>query len=245
MKKIILLMTALIFAGSTSLFAEIKVLKVKGTVAYKVKKDWVQLKEKQVLPEGVKISTGADSTAELSLNSLNHTITIKPFTVIQVYSKTDDKTSDTNVGLKRGKINVKVPKDKKVKTVFKVTTPIATSSVRGTEEEIFYGPDAGMIVKVIEGEIEGINRIERTRYITGKEVFVQKHGDGDPGFLLQDEKDGSIADVSDNSTTDNERGTGLYNNDRTGNPEGDTGILDNRMNGDMPATVDMRINWPE
>jgi len=208
MKKIISLTIAILFLGSASLFAEIKVLKVKGTVAYKTGRSWSPLSAGMDLPEGVKVSTGANSSAVLRLNSLNHTITIRPYTVIQVFSRTDSKKSDTNVGLKRGNIVVKVPKNKKVKTVFKVTTPIATSSVRGTAEDIFYGHRAGMIVRVLEGEIEGMNSLGRKKYLKGRQVFRQKKGESAPWFILADVRKDAIPRFDDADTTPLDNKTG-------------------------------------
>lgn len=208
MKKIIPLIIAVFFLSTASLFAEITVLKVKGNVAYKTGRSWAQLRAGQSLPEGVKISTGAKSSAELRLNSLNHTITIKPYTVIQVYSKTDRSKSNTSVGLKRGNIVVKVPKNKKVKTVFKVTTPIATSSVRGTAEDIFYGHRSGMIVRVLEGEIEGMNSLGRKKYIRGRQVFRQKKGEPAPWFVLSDVRRDAIPQFDDADTTPLDNKTG-------------------------------------
>ncbi|HPS57886.1 MAG TPA: FecR family protein [Spirochaetota bacterium] len=207
MKKIISLIIAILFLGTSSLFAEIKVLKVKGTVAYKTGKDWTAVSAGMDLPEGVKISTGANSSAELKLNALNHTITIKPYTVIQVFSRTDSKNSDTNVGLKRGNIIVRVPKDKKVKTVFKVTTPIATSSVRGTAEDIFSGTKE-MIVKVLDGEIEGSNRLGRKKNIRGRQVFHQKKGEPGSDNILSRLRKDSIPDFEDSDTSPLDNKTG-------------------------------------
>lgn len=200
MKKIISLIIAVFFLGTSSLFAEIKVLKVKGTVAYKTGKDWAPLSTGMVLEDGVKISTGANSSAELRLNALNHTITIKPYTVMQVFSKTDSKSSDTNVGLKRGNIIVNVPKDKKVKTVFKVTTPIATSSVRGTKEDIFSGTKV-MDVYVLDGDIDVTNKLGRTNNIRGRQVFTQKIGESSPKSVLDDVRKDAFLDFEEPDTS--------------------------------------------
>jgi len=207
MKKIISLIIAIFFLGTGSLFAEIKVLRVKGTVAYKTGRDWAPLSAGMVLQEGAKVSTGANSTAEIRLNALNHTITVKPYTVIQVFSRTGSKESNTNVGLKRGNIVIKVPKNKKVKTVFKVTTPIATSSVRGTAEDIFAGKNI-MIVKVLEGEIEGSNRLGRKQFIRGRQKFQQGRGNPAPENLLAGVRKDSIPDFEDADTSPLDNRTG-------------------------------------
>jgi hypothetical protein len=207
MKKVISLIIAIFFLGTGSLFAEIKVLRVNGTVSYKTGKSWSPLRAGMVLPEGARVSTGAGSTAEISLNALNHTITVKPYTVIQVFSSTDSKESNTNVGLKRGNVVIKVPKDKKVKTVFKVTTPIATSSVRGTVEDIFAGRNT-MIVKVLEGEIEGTNRLGRKQRASGRQTFQQKRTKPTPENVLARVRNDSIPDFEDSdiSALDNKTG---------------------------------------
>lgn len=88
MKPSILMIISIITVFYTATAsADITVLKVDGTAAYRDGKKWVPLKVKMKLPEGVKVSTGANSYAELSVNSINHTVTIKPLTVIQVFSK--------------------------------------------------------------------------------------------------------------------------------------------------------------
>ena len=125
--------------------------------------------------------------------------------------------------------------------MFKVTTPIATSSVRGTAEDIFYGPDSGMIVKVLEGEIEGANRLNRRNFISGKQVFHQLPGQSGAGFILGSLRGGSIINVSGSGTTGDEQSTGLYNNDQTGNPEGDAGLAENSMN--AMTKVIITIGW--
>lgn len=103
--------SSLICLFSIASYAEITVIKVQGNASYKEGKNWMPLKDNQVLPEGVKISTGTNSYAEIKLNSINHTVKIKPLTVIQVFSKETKENTDTHIGLKRGGIIAKVPRD--------------------------------------------------------------------------------------------------------------------------------------
>ena len=74
MKLLKIIVTTLFLFVTTLLYANITVLKVEGNAAYKVGSRWVQLKVNQTLEEGVKISTGANSSVDIRLNSRNHTI---------------------------------------------------------------------------------------------------------------------------------------------------------------------------
>ena len=223
------IITSLIFLFTTSLYAEISVIKVQGNAAYREGRSWLPLKTGQKLPEGVKISTGANSSAELSLNSVNHTVKIKPLTVIQIFSKETAANTDTHIGLKRGGITAKVPRDAKVKTIFKVSTPIATSSVRGTEEDITYGPEKGMIVEVISGIIEGKNRLGRGNLISGRQKFIQRFTQSQAFNILSDVRNQSIIQVYGNGLTSNEIASMIYfGDDMIGGPDDDSsGMIDN------------------
>jgi len=232
------IITSIIILFSTSLFSEISVITVQGNAAYKEGKNWVQIKEKQKLPEGVKISTGANSYAELRLNSINHTVKIKPLTLIQVFSKETTDNTDTHIGLKRGGITAKVPRDSKVKTIFKVSSPIATSSVRGTEEDISYGPDTGMIISVISGMIEGKNRLGKGNYISGRQKFIQKYTYAQALNILNDVRMSSLITVYGNGLTPDEIATMLYFGDeQLGSSDDDSAALLGRNSNKTKVTL--------
>jgi hypothetical protein len=237
----LILIASLILFFSSALFAEITVTKIQGNAAYREGRSWLPLKEKQKLPEGVKISTGANSYAELSLNSVNHSIKIKPLTVIQVFSKETSENTDTHIGLKRGGITARVPRDSKVKTIFKVSSPIATSSVRGTEEDITYGPDKGMIVSVISGIIEGTNRLGRSNTISGRQKFIQKYSQAQALNILRDVRLQSFITVYGNGLTPEEIATMLFfGDDQIGNPNDDASGLINQNSQKTKVTVTVR-----
>ncbi len=236
------IISALMVIYTASAFAEISVTKVEGTAAYREGNKWVPLKTGMKLTEGVKVSTGANSFAELKLNSLNHTIRIKPLTMIQVFSKETRNETDTHIGLKRGGIMAKVPRDAKVKTIFKVSTPIATSSVRGTEENISYGPDTGMIIEVIKGVVEGSNRLGMSNLLESRQKFIQLYSQAQALNILQDVRNQSLITIYGNGLTAEEIVTMLYSDDQIGSPDGDTGALDNQLQQDARANI--IINWP-
>ncbi len=233
-----IIISSVIFLFPIANYAEISVIKVQGTASYKEGKSWIPLKEKQVLPEGVKVSTGTNSYAELKLNSINHTVKIKPLTVIQVFSKETSENTDTHIGLKRGGIVAKVPRNSNVKTVFKVSSPIATSSVRGTEEDISYGPDTGMIVRVLSGIIEGTNRLGRSYFISGRQTFVQQFNTAQALNILNSVQAQSFITIYGNGLTADELSTMLFFGDeQIGNSDDDaSGIISNQTTG--------RVNFP-
>jgi len=83
----IILTTSFLFLTTlfitTRLYADITVLKIEGAAVYKAGSKWVPLKVNQKLPEGTKVSTGANSYIDIRLNTKNHTIQVKPYSMIQ------------------------------------------------------------------------------------------------------------------------------------------------------------------
>ena len=240
-----ILITSFLLFFSTSLFAEIRAISVSGTVAYRDGRNWIPLKVNQVLKEGTRISTGANSSAEIRLNRLNHTITVKPLSMIQVFSSESAVETDTHIGLKRGGVNARVPRDSNVKTVFKVSTPVATSSVRGTEQNVGYGAGSGMTVEVVSGKIEAQNRLGKSNSIAGRQKFSQEKGKGKPGHILSGVQSNSFASVHGNGLTPDELETGLFTGaDQTGSADGDTGVLGSQAgSAESTVTVPVNIIW--
>lgn len=234
--------SSLICLFSIASYAEITVIKVQGNASYKEGKNWMPLKDNQVLPEGVKISTGTNSYAEIKLNSINHTVKIKPLTVIQVFSKETKENTDTHIGLKRGGIIAKVPRDSNVKTIFKVSSPIATSSVRGTEEDISYGQNTGMIVKVLSGIIEGQNRLGRSYFISGRQTFVQQFNTANALNILNDLQNQSLIAVYGNGITPDELATfQFFGDELLGNTDDDPSGMINQNSSTGKVKVPIRI----
>ena len=156
---ILLVITLLAFAGVS--FAEIRVLSVKGTAAYKAGGQWVPLQTGAVLAVGTKVSTGVRSNVVIKIN--NHTVTVQPLTIMKVSESAEDgKSSTTRIGLRRGSVRTKIAHDARIKTVFKVSTPVATSSVRGTEQIVVYSPTFGMRVFVLSGNVQGEGPVSYT-----------------------------------------------------------------------------------
>jgi hypothetical protein len=202
MKKnnLLFLITLIILIFSTASFAEITVTSIKGQARYKTANQWVDLKSGMKLAQGTKISTGVNSSIVLDING--DTITIRQMTMIKIEENMLSTTeSNTKIGLKRGGLNVRVAKLKTLKTSFKVSTPVATSSVRGTWEDVTFGPNRGMIVKVLEGEVFTENNFGANNLIRGRLEFKQENHKSSPGNiagnLMDDSKGGLVGNLTD------------------------------------------------
>ena len=112
MRRYIIFISALfaliLFAGPS--FAEIRVLSVKGTAAYKAGNQWTPLQSGTTLAVGTKVSTGVRSMVEIKIN--NHLVTVQPLTIMKINESNDTaNSSNTSLGLRRGSVRTKVNKD--------------------------------------------------------------------------------------------------------------------------------------
>jgi hypothetical protein len=235
----------ILFTGSYG-FSAIKVQSIKGSVAYKLGTQWQPLKVGMNLKEGTKISTGARSSAVIKID--DHQLTIRQLTMMKIYSnKLTSTSSDTKIGLKYGRLNARVKRIKTLKTSFKISTPVATSSVRGSEEEVFYGSKSGMMVWVLGGTIETSNPDLPSRFITGRSpsraVFILKPGMSKPLNLLFNVTNASMVKIYADNTTDDEKGVhDTFGDELFDNTEGAVEFLDNLLKG--AATVNVELIWP-
>ncbi len=167
----------LFFAGVS--FAEIRVVSVKGTASYKAGGQWVPLAAGAALAVGTKVSTGVRSTAVLKIN--RHTLTVQPLTIMKISTSVEtDKSSTTNIGLRRGSVRAKVDENARIKTVFKVSTPVATSSVRGCEKTVKSGPMMGMTIVTHRGITLGTGLNAAPKVIPTGLQFQQNPDTGAP-----------------------------------------------------------------
>ncbi len=233
---------AVLFIASMA-FAEIRVISVKGDAAYKKSGKWLNLRKGQKLGDGTLISTGAGSRAVLAVDK--SMLRVKQLTTMKVYAhKITKKGSNTHVGIKYGSINARIKRVGKLKTRFKVSTPVATSSVRGTEENIFYGVRTGMLVHAPSGTVwAGNNKGVFTR-LTGDRKFNLPAGKGAPRPLLWWLQDKSWIPIYPDNLTDAEKD--FFNNfggDLGAGPQNPGDVLDQQLEG--MASVNLIVNWIE
>lgn len=157
-KHIPILVVTALFLFAVSAFAEIRVISVKGAASYKAGGAWVPLGAGVALAPGTKVSTGVRSRVEIRIN--RHTVVVEPLTIMKISESTEtNKSSTTRIGLRRGAIRTDVARDARIKTVFKVSTPVATSSVRGTRQFTRSGPTMGDSTIALQNvvQVEGLN----------------------------------------------------------------------------------------
>jgi len=176
----------LIMFLTTNLFAKIILVSATGEVAYKDEKTtkWMPLPPTPgtELQNGLKISTGLKSSVTLNLSG--NKVTIGPLSVMKVYeNQLVDGAQQTKIGMRRGQMTADVTRGEKVKTVFKVATPVATSSVRGTEKTITTGP-SGTIVAVPKGSAKVDSKNGQARVISGRLAFNLPKGAIEPRPIL-------------------------------------------------------------
>ncbi len=231
--------TIFLFILVSSSVAKITVKSVKGKVSFKKGRVWKPLQSGMSLKEGTKISTGIRGRAVVKLNG--HVMRIRPLTMIKLYeNKSTTGRSSTRIGLRRGSIRAKINRRRNVRTVFKISTPVATSSVRGTEEEVSYGPGKGMQVDVIEGRIEAETINGTRKFVQGRSKFKFGTDGTKPDSLVGDLADGSKNPLGDPNIIEDEKdGLAASGNDGIG------GVDDPATGLPTRTRVNVTIDWPE
>lgn len=148
MKKICLLFLLIVMSFS-SLFAIATVQDFFGKVKVKYDGDtkWSRVSIGMELPPNVTVSTGFNSQIVLDLG--NATLDVLPLTRMTVGEITETQgTINTSLFLQGGKIKADVKKIEGKVNDFKIRSPVATASVRGTAFEF-----SGNTLTVIRGEV--------------------------------------------------------------------------------------------
>lgn len=240
--KLILKSTIIAFLllAITTANAAITVSSVKGTAAVKAGANWQPLRPGMHLNEGAMISTGFMSQAVLNMDG--HIVTLRSMTMIKVYRNVlNNSASENNVGLRYGRINARVNRVGNLKTKFNVSTPVATSSVRGTEKEILYGPSFGMREWVPENEAILYSRSGIKVIVGGRSMFQLKPGALRPNPLHHALKQKSAGNIQPTYITDDERdGNALYSDQFVDNGESIADFYDSSSGAD----VNINILWP-
>lgn len=238
---ITLLVAAAFMFTCTLAEAAIVVVSVKGKTAMKVGRQWKPLAKGMTLAEGTMVSTGVGSEAVLSLDG--HILTVRSMTMIKIYKNTlNKKESNNNIGLRYGRINARVNRIGKLKTRFKVSTPVATSSVRGTRKELFSGAASGLKAWVPKNEAGLYTKNGGRSVIGGRSMFNMPPGSPRPDPLLDNLKWASLVKLSpDKITGDEKEGNALNAGQLIDNVEGPVDFYDQKTGN---ASVNINIIWP-
>ena len=172
MKKVFLIITLVCFMLAPLLAISGEVVAVKGKAEIKQGGKWIPAKTGNKIEQGNMISTGFKS--ELTLKIDGSVITVKPMTrltIEEITQKNEAVSSEVYLNVGSVKADVKPASTKKVE--FKVKTPVATASVRGTSGEI----DANGLLIGTSGTWSYVNNdgIE-TRVNIGDSVIISDTG---------------------------------------------------------------------
>jgi len=234
-KTMILAVVVLFLFAASTAFAKITVISVKGKAAFKTGRTWQPLRRGMTLNQGTKVSTGVHSWVKLRM--FRSTVTVKPLTMMKIYENSSRKNRiRTRIGLRRGSVRAHVTRGRRVKTVFKISTPVATSSVRGTIEEASHGP-SGSSFAAPQGSFDVVSRNGQRGVVFGRLGFNQSGSRRGPMF------NHPLVLVNDPNLTGSElRGLFFTGFD---NPFGTGGILE-ILNGTIDgAQILVDIQWPE
>ena len=236
MKKTVFI-TALIICSifmTQNLFAKIVVVSTEGEAAYRDERAgrWVPIQAGAELQEGVRISTGVKSSVTLNLSG--NRVVMGPLSMMLVQeNKLVSGTQQTTVNMRRGEMVTDVTGGDRVRTVFKVQTPVVTSSVRGTTQKITTGP-SGTLIQATEGSVKVDSKNGQKRVLSGRLALNKPKGAMEPRTLLAS----SVPSVS---------GTGLVEKEQiveeffSDSPRIDLPI-DNMIN---EGRVNVNINFPK
>jgi len=165
MKKHILVL-ALLFIG-TFLFADITavVKDISGKVEIKVPGgSWKKASAGMKIEEGYSISTGFRSTAVLELGASQ--VIVKQLTRMELTELVEKEgTVKTGLNLRVGKIKAKVRTTAGLRQDFRLTSPVSTAALRGTDFEY-----DGTNLTVTEGTVVFTNVLGQGRSVQAGEI---------------------------------------------------------------------------
>jgi len=168
---------------SSPLFADVTVQAVKGTVGVMDGKKLTPVKVGMKLNEDATVVTGANSEVTIVVN--NGTITFKSLTTAKIRGVAASGTSSTaDVALRSGTVVSDVKQITGLKTSFTVTTPVGTSSVRGTSHSVSFSPGRGMEVAVSTGVVAVSSNRGGTTPVAAGNSYVQAAASATPPQVI-------------------------------------------------------------
>ncbi len=177
MKRIAVMMFLALF--SSPLFADVTVKAVKGTAGVMDSKKLTPVTAGMKLKDDATVVTGANSEVTILLN--NGIITLKSLTTARLSGiKVTPTSSTAAVALRSGTVVSEVKQITGLKTSFTVTTPVGTSSVRGTTHTISYSPGRGMEVAVASGVVAVSSNRGSTKPVAAGNSYVQASSSAAP-----------------------------------------------------------------
>lgn len=185
MKKYLACLCAALVAGSCIPLMALdgEVVAVSGKVEFQTKAgEWKALKQGDPVTSGTMISTGFKSEATVKLGA--SVLSVRPLTrmtLTQLVEKED--VVDTEVYLEIGNVKAEVNSLNNKKNGFKVKSPVATASVRGT---VFEVGEQGLVV--YRGSVEYSTPTGQSRTGTeGQQLVLVDESVASPAAALQEQ----------------------------------------------------------
>ncbi|MDX9899498.1 MAG: FecR domain-containing protein [Spirochaetia bacterium] len=183
MKRLTILV-ALAITISIPTFADVTAVSVKGTVGAIVAKKMQPISAGMTLPDDATIVTGANSEVTLSVN--NGVLTLKSLTTAKLSGvSVTPSSSKAALALRSGTVVSEVKQIQGLKTSFTITTPVGTSSVRGTSHTVSYSTERGMGVVVTSGLVAVSSGRGGTRPVAAGSQYSQDIGAAPPMVTTQ------------------------------------------------------------
>ena len=196
-KKLISFALCLFLSLCVAFADDAQVMAVTGKAEVQKGSDWVALAVGDKVPKGAVISTGFKSELLLKVNSSN--IKMGPLTRLTVEQLVQSSSANkTSLFIDSGKVNVEVNKTEGKREDFKVSSPIATASVRGTAFTLFadgtLATHSGLVSK-------SASTSKKPRVSTAEEdaAFIAEYGE-----VTEEAKEASSEESSEVATSETE-----------------------------------------
>ena len=152
--------------------------------------EWEEAVEGMWLGKDDYISTGYESQVTVHFGTVSKVV-VREMTQLRIaLFFLSDKVATTELQLRIGAVNVVVDKKIVQETTFKVTTPTAVMSVRGTKFQVIVSPENVITCKVVEGSVSVIPNIHPEKEIivnAGQRVTVTESSIYPVEYLTGDE----------------------------------------------------------
>lgn len=162
MKRFLLTLALSVLTALSVCALEAKVISVSGQVEQQRGASWIAVKTGDVLQKGAVISTGFNSEATLNINGT--VLKVGALTRMTIEQLADNASKDeTQVFIDSGKVQADVSHTENRRNSFKVRSPVATASVRGTFIEMYalgpfsvlagmadYGPAETLVAEILD-----------------------------------------------------------------------------------------------
>ena len=197
MKRFLFLIGAFFVLSITLSAQEAQVMAVSGKAEVQKGEEWVALAVGDKVGKGSVISTGFKSELLLRINSSNITMgSLTRLTIEQLLQ--NNSANKTSLFIDSGKVNVEVNKTSGKREDFKVSSPIATASVRGTSFTLF-----------ANGRLDTHTGLVSKGKRASSKASVSSEED-DEAFMSQEESEVTEAKASVFSATFAEGGTPVF-----------------------------------